>query len=88
MIPVRYVWLTWSGLFFLVWLVLFARYRRYRQLMWWFSLLAAPFGFSEPFFLLHYWHPPSMFNLTHTDRACSSKSRGSSSERSRDLAVL
>jgi len=33
------------------------------------SLLAVPFGFSEPFFLLHYWHPPSLFNLTHTVHA-------------------
>ncbi len=69
MIPVRYVWLTWAGLFFLVWAVLFARYRSYRLLMWWSSLLALPFGFSEPFFLLHYWHPPSLFNLTQTVHA-------------------
>jgi hypothetical protein len=69
MIPVRYVWLTWSGLFFLNWLALFVAYRRYRQLMWWSSLLAAPFGLSEPFFLLHYWHPPSLFNLTNTVHA-------------------
>jgi hypothetical protein len=68
-IPVRYVWMTWSGLFFLVWLVLFVRYRPYRLLMWWSSLLATPFGLSEPFFLLHYWHPPSLFNLTHTVHA-------------------
>jgi hypothetical protein len=59
MIPVRYVWLTWAGLFFLVWLALFAGYRRYRFLMWWSSLLALPFGFSEPFFLLHYRRPPA-----------------------------
>lgn len=69
MIPVRYVWLTWSGLFFLVWVVLFARYPRYRFLMGWSSLLAVPFGLSEPFFLLHYWHPPSLFNLTNTAHA-------------------
>jgi hypothetical protein len=69
MIPVRYVWLTWSGLFFVVWLVLCVRYRRYRFLMWCSSLLALPFGLSEPFFLMHYWHPPSLFNLTHTVHA-------------------
>ncbi len=69
MIPVRYVWLTWAGLFFLVWLVLFLLYPRYRRLMWWSSLFVLPFGFSEPFFLLHYWHPPSLFNLTHTVHA-------------------
>ncbi len=69
MIPVRYVWLTWSGLFFLVWLVLFIGYRPYRLLMWWSGLLAMPFGLSEPFFLLHYWHPPSLFNLTSTVHA-------------------
>jgi hypothetical protein len=69
MIPARYVWLTWSGLFFLVWVVLFVRWPRYRLLMWWSSLLAVPFGLSEPFFLLHYWHPPSLFNLTHTVHA-------------------
>jgi hypothetical protein len=69
MIPVRYVWLTWAGLFFVVWLILFIGYRRYRLLMLWSSLLALPFGLSEPFFLLHYWHPPSLFNLTHTVHA-------------------
>ncbi len=69
MIPIRYVWLTWSGLFFLVWLGLFICCHPYRPLMWWSSLLAVPFGISEPFFLLHYWHPPSLFNLTNTVHA-------------------
>ena len=65
MIPVRYVWLTWAGLFVAVWLALFIACRRYRPLMWWSSLLSLPFGLSEPFFLMHYWHPPSLFNLTN-----------------------
>ena len=69
MIPIRYVWLSWSGLFFLVWIALMIRYRAYRPLMWWSSVLTVPFGLSEPFFLLHYWHPPSLFNLTHTVHA-------------------
>jgi hypothetical protein len=69
MIPIHYVWLAWSGLFFLIWLALFVLYPRYRLLMWWSSLLAFPFGLSEPFFLMHYWHPPSLFNLTRTVHA-------------------
>lgn len=66
MIPDSYVWLVWSGLFLLVWLLLFALFPRYRLVMWWSSVLSVPFGMSEPLFLGRYWSPPSLFHLART----------------------
>src|SRR5690348_16703651 len=63
MIPAHYVWLAWAGAFFLSWLALYAVRPDLRRTMWAGSLLALPFGFSEPLFLGRYWSPPTLFNL-------------------------
>lgn len=69
MISLRYVWLAWSVLLLCVWAMLFATYPRHRAGMWWSSILALPFGCSEPFFLSSYWHPPSLLDLAATIHA-------------------
>ncbi len=70
MIPEHDVWLSWSLLFVASWVVLYAAFPPWRPAMRWGSLLALPFGLSEPLFVGRYWMPPTLFNLaklTHFD---------------------
>lgn len=62
-IPDRYVWLIWSSLFLLPWLVLYVLLPAHRRVMRWASFLTAPFGLTEPLFVPEYWSPPSLFDL-------------------------
>jgi len=57
----KYVWFTWSCAFLLPWLGLFLWFPRDRKLMLWASLLAMPFGLTEPLFVPRYWNPPSLW---------------------------
>ncbi|MEK7876850.1 MAG: lycopene cyclase domain-containing protein [Pseudomonadota bacterium] len=59
----HYVWLIWSSAFLLPWIVLYAAFPAHRRTMWWASLFMAPFGLTEPLFVLAYWNPPSLFEL-------------------------
>jgi hypothetical protein len=59
----HYVWLVWSSAFLLPWIVLYALFPQHRVSMRWASLLMAPFGLTEPFFVPEYWNPPSLFEL-------------------------
>jgi Lycopene cyclase len=59
----HYVWLIWSSAFLLPWVFLYTSFPRHREVMWWASVLMAPFGFTEPLFVPEYWNPPSLFEL-------------------------
>lgn len=89
MIPDTYVWLLWSCSFLVPWLALCAAFPRYREAMGWSSIMALPFGMTEPLFLGRYWDPPTLFDLarkahfdletfpTSSPRPCSAASRSS-----------
>jgi hypothetical protein len=59
----HYVWLVWSSVFLLPWVLLYALFPQHRVAMWWSSVFMAPFGLTEPIFVPAYWNPPSLFNL-------------------------
>lgn len=59
----HFVWLIWSSVFLLPWLVLFVARPQLRRRMVWASVLTAPFGLTEPLFVPSYWNPPSLFDL-------------------------
>ncbi len=59
----QYVWLIWSLLFLIPWLIVFIAFPRFRSRMLWTSLLTAPFGLTEPLFVPEYWNPPTLFDL-------------------------
>lgn len=61
----RYVWLIWASAFLLPWTVLFVARPALRRPMLWSSVLTAPFGLTELFFVPAYWNPPSLFDLAH-----------------------
>ncbi len=56
-------WLTFSLLFFAVWIIVWSAKKNLRKEMLWSSLIAAPFGLTEPLFVPEYWSPPSLFDL-------------------------
>jgi hypothetical protein len=62
-IPEQYVWLCWSSVFLIAWLVLYAAFPMHRRAMWWASVFTMPFGLTEPLFVPAYWSPPSLFDL-------------------------
>jgi len=66
MIADQYVWLVWSSLFLVPWILLFTAFPSHRRAMWWASIFTAPFGLTEPLFVPEYWSPPSLFNLNAT----------------------
>lgn len=59
----RYTWLIWASAFMLPWALLFIARPALRRPMLWASVLAAPFGLTEPLFVPVYWNPPSLFDL-------------------------
>lgn len=59
----HYVWLVWSLVFMIPWLVLFANNRSMRPVMLRASAVTALFGITEPIFVPRYWNPPSLFEL-------------------------
>ncbi len=63
MIPEAYVWLVWSSVFLVPWLLLYIAFPVHRKPMIWASLFTAPFGLTEPLFVPSYWNPPSLFDL-------------------------
>ncbi len=66
MISDHYIWLVWACSFLVPWAALFAFFPQHRMVMWWASLLTAPFGLTEPISVPAYWNPPSLFNLAQT----------------------
>jgi len=59
----HYVWLIWSSLFLIPWVLLYLFFPSHRKAMLWVSLFTAPFGLTEPIFVPEYWAPPSLFEL-------------------------
>jgi len=59
----QYVWLIWSSLLLLPWVVLFIVFKEHRRAMLWASVFTTPFGLTEPIFVPRYWSPPSLFDL-------------------------
>lgn len=59
----HYIWLLWSSLFLIPWVIIFAVFPLHRRAMLWASLFTMPFGLSEPLFVPEYWSPPSLFDL-------------------------
>lgn len=59
----QYVWLTWSGLFLIPWVVLYVAFPQHRRAMVWVAVFTTPFGLTEPLFVPEYWSPPSLFDL-------------------------
>ena len=58
------VWLIWSCAFLVPWIILYLFCGEpQRQQMWWGSILMAPFGLTQWFFVPQYWDPPSLFEL-------------------------
>lgn len=66
MLPEQYVWLVWSSVFLVPWLVAYAAFPCHRKAMLWASLFTTPFGLTEPLFVPEYWSPPSLFDLART----------------------
>jgi hypothetical protein len=56
-----YIYLYGSLLIFLVWLVFYALRKDLRRQLWVMSLLTAPLGLSELFFVPEYWRPLTVF---------------------------
>src|SRR3989344_3272993 len=56
-------WFVFSSIFLLIWIVIFIFVKGSRKEMFLASILTAPFGLTEPLFVLEYWSPPSLFNL-------------------------
>jgi len=63
MVADQYVWLLWSSVFLVPWVVVYAVFPVHRRTMIWTSLFTMPFGLTEPLFVPEYWSPPSLFNL-------------------------
>ncbi|RZO86835.1 MAG: hypothetical protein EVA65_00720 [Oceanococcus sp.] len=62
-LPDQYVWLFSSSMLLLVWLLLFAFNPSHRRIMLVSSLIAMPFGLTQPAFLQSYWTPPGVLDL-------------------------
>lgn len=45
------------------WFIVYLSRPNLKKEMLWASILTAPFGLTEPFFVPAYWNPPSLFNL-------------------------
>lgn len=63
MIPQHYVWLAWSLVLLVLWLLVFLCVPSARAKMWRTSIVTTPFGLTEPLFVPRYWDPPSLFDL-------------------------
>ncbi len=56
-------WLFFSLIFLMFWFIVYLSRPNLKKEMLWASILTAPFGLTEPFFVPAYWNPPSLFNL-------------------------
>ena len=56
-------WLTFSLIFFTIWVFIWLIKPKLRKEMFWVSLFTMPFGLTEPLFVPLYWNPPSLFSL-------------------------
>ena len=56
-------WLTFSLIFFIIWVFIWLIKPKLRKEMFWVSLFTMPFGLTEPLFVPLYWRPPSLFDL-------------------------
>ena len=59
----EYVWLIWSLIILVLWVLIYALKPHFRKVMLKMSLTTMPFGLTEPLFVPEYWFPPSLFNL-------------------------
>ncbi|MBK9099450.1 MAG: hypothetical protein IPM14_15315 [bacterium] len=59
----QYVWLIWSLVTLLVWLILYLLRPSSRFEMMSISLATMLLGLTEPLFVPEYWNPPSLFDL-------------------------
>ncbi len=60
-----YVYLVGSLILLFFWLLVYFLRKDLRNEIWFGSLLALPFGFTEFLFVPEYWTPPSLFDLIH-----------------------
>ncbi len=62
---IEYIWLVWSLLLIVVWLIIYfsLRSRDSKKEMLMVSLWTSLLGLTEPLFIPAYWNPPSLFNL-------------------------
>ncbi len=63
MVTDQYVWLLWSSVFLVPWVIVYAVFPIHRRPMIRTSLFTMPFGLTEPLFVPEYWSPPSLFDL-------------------------
>jgi hypothetical protein len=59
----QYIWLIWSLLFLVFWLILYLMKPEFRKEMLAVSLGTMLFGLTEPLFIPDYWNPPTLFDL-------------------------
>ncbi len=61
----HYVWLIWSSLLLLIWVLVYLslKNKESKRKMFIMSLWTSLLGFTEPLFVPLYWNPPSLFNL-------------------------
>lgn len=63
MVSHDYIWLTWSGVFLLAFLIVYLRFPGRRSTMLLAGVLTALFGLTEPLFVPEYRNPLSLFDL-------------------------
>ncbi|MEK7120397.1 MAG: lycopene cyclase domain-containing protein [Patescibacteria group bacterium] len=61
----QYIWLIWSLILIVIWLVIYAflNSKEQKKEMLVVSLWTSILGLTEPLFVPEYWSPPSLFNL-------------------------
>ena len=61
----QYIWLFWSLLLIVVWLIIYAliKNKESRREMFIVSLWTSILGLTDPIFVPEYWNPPSLFDL-------------------------
>ena len=60
----KYIWLTWTLIGLVLWIIIYIAQRRLRRQMLWASVWTAPLGLTERLFVPEYWMPPSLFDLS------------------------
>ena len=66
-IPIQYAYLTGTGFFVVIWIVLYAFLPKVRKEMLVLSLLSSVLGFSQLMFTQDYWHPLSILGTGRID---------------------
>lgn len=62
----KYIYLIWSSLYFVLWLIFFIYRKDLRKHIIWSSVIAIPAALVEILWVHKYWAPPSIFNLINT----------------------